>query len=252
MSQRLTGRTALVTGSSRGIGRAITLEFAREGAAVAINYLHHREEAEAVADQVRSLGRAALICQADVGRREQTEAMFERSLSAFNRLDIVVANAAFSIRKPLLDLTVEDVRRTWDVSLWGVFHTCQLAARHMAAAGGGAIIVVSSVHSFRPYPDSSAYNGAKAAINQMAATWAQELAPSGIRVNVLEPGWTDTPGERTFYSERELAEEGRRLLLGRLARPEELARAAVFLASDDSSYATGSVLRVDGGYSLHH
>jgi glucose 1-dehydrogenase len=122
----------------------------------------------------------------------------------------------------------------------------------MAGEGGGAIIAVSSVHSFRPYPEASAYNGAKAAINHMSATWAVELAGQGIRVNVLEPGWTDTPGERVFYSEQELAEQGKHLLLGRLARAEEVARGAVFLASEDSSYMTGSVLRVDGGYSLHH
>jgi glucose 1-dehydrogenase len=122
----------------------------------------------------------------------------------------------------------------------------------MAANGGGNMVVVSSVHSFRPYPGASAYNGAKAAVNQMAATWAVELAGYGIRVNVLEPGWTDTPGERAFHSEEDLATAGSALLLGRLATAEEMARAAVFLASEDSSYMVGGVLRVDGGYSLHH
>ena len=122
----------------------------------------------------------------------------------------------------------------------------------MAERGGGNIIVVSSVHSFRPYPCASIYNGAKAAINHMAATWAVELAGKGIRVNVLEPGWTDTPGERDYHSEQALAAGGASLLLGRLASAEEVARAAVFLASNDSSYVLGSVLRVDGGYSLHH
>jgi glucose 1-dehydrogenase len=180
------------------------------------------------------------------------EALFDAGISGFGRLDIAVANAAFSIRKPLLELTVEDVERTWAVSLWGVFHTCQLAARHMAEQGGGSIVVVSSVHSFRPYPDASPYNGAKAAINHMAATWAVELGGKGIRVNVLEPGWTDTPGERVFYTEAELAEQGRKLLLGRLARAQEVARSAVYLASDEASYTTGAVLRVDGGYSLNH
>ena len=166
--------------------------------------------------------------------------LFQAGIAAFRRFDIVVANAAFSVRKPLLELTVEDVERTWAVSLWGVFHTCQEAARHMAANGGGNLIVVSSVHSFRPYPDASAYNGAKAAVNQMAATWAVELAEHGIRVNVLEPGWTDTPGEREFYSEEELSAGGDQLLLGRLAAADEVARAAVFLASNDSSYVLGS------------
>jgi glucose 1-dehydrogenase len=252
MESKLAGKTALVTGASRGIGRAIAVEYAREGANVVINYARHGDEADHVANEVRRLGRQALTHRADIGDRQQVAAMFQTAIGAFQRLDIVVANAAFSIRKPLLDLSVEDVEKTWAVSLWGVFHTCQEAARHMAANGGGNIVVVSSVHSFRPYPGASAYNGAKAAVNQMAATWAVELAGQGIRINVLEPGWTDTPGERTFFSEKDLAAGGATLLLGRLATAEEMARAAVFLASQDSSYMVGGVLRVDGGYSLHH
>ncbi len=252
MELKLAGKTALVTGASRGIGRAIATEFAREGANVVVNYAHHHDDAEAVASEIRAFGREARILQADIGARHQVQSLFDQAIATFKRLDIVVANAAFSVRKPFLELTVEDVEKTWAVSLWGVFHTCQLAARHMASNGGGNIIVVSSVHSFRPYPCASAYNGAKAAVNQMAATWAVELAGKGIRVNVLEPGWTDTPGERAYYSEEDLAAGGAQLLLGRLAAAEEVARAAVFLASNDSSYVVGSVLRVDGGYSLNH
>ena len=248
---KLAGKTALVTGASRGIGRAIAVEFAREGANVVVNYLDDNGEAEDVANEIRGLGRQALAYRADVGCRKEVDAMFGAARHTFDRVDIVVANAAFSIRKPLLDLTIEDVERTWAVSLWGVFHTCQEAARHMAEKGGGNIIVVGSVHSTRPYPNASTYNGAKAAVTQMAATWAGELASMGIRVNVLEPGWTDTPGERSFYSEEQLAEAGSRLLLGRLAAPREVARAAVFLASEDSSYVLGSSLRVDGGLVLH-
>lgn len=248
---KLAHKTALVTGASRGIGRAIAVEFAREGADVVVNYLDDNVEAEGAANEIRGLGQRALAFQADVGRREQVAAMFNAAKDSYQRVDIVVANAAFSIRKPLLDLSIEDVEKTWAVSLWGVFHTCQEAARHMAEAGGGNIIVVGSVHSSRPYPGASAYNGAKAAVTQMAATWAGELAPKGIRVNVLEPGWTDTPGERSFYNEEQLAEAGSRLLLGRLAAPQEVARAAVFLASDDSSYVLGASLRVDGGLVLH-
>ncbi len=249
---KLKGKTALVTGASRGIGRAIAVEYAREGANIVVNYARHRDEAESAAEEVRGLGREALAWGADVGDRGQVRAMFEAAVAEFGRVDIVVANAAFSVRKPLLELSVEDVERTWAVSLWGVFHTCQEAAWHMAEKGGGNIIVVSSVHSFRPYPLASPYNGAKAAVNQMAATWAVELAAKRIRVNVLEPGWTDTPGERAYYSEDELAEGGAEVLVGRLADAREVARAAVFLASEDSSYVVGSVLRVDGGYSLEH
>jgi len=137
------------------------------------------------------------------------------------------------------------------VILWGTFHCSQFAARQMAASGrGGSIVMISSVHAERAFPRSTSYNGAKAAVNQMALTWAAELAPHRIRVNVIEPGWTDTPGERTFYTEEQIREEGARLPLGRLGTPAEIARAARFLVSPDASYITGAILRVDGGIVL--
>jgi glucose 1-dehydrogenase len=251
---KLPDKVAIVTGASKGIGRATALELARNGAHVVVNYASSRKLAEEVAADIRGQGRQALPCEADVGDRRAVERMFETTIAEFGRLDILVNNAAFSIRKPLLDLDVADVERTWSVSLWGVFHCSQLAARQMVKqGGGGSIVVVSSVHSFRPYPTSTAYNGAKAAVNQMAYTWAVELAPHRIRVNVLEPGWTDTPGERRFATEEELREGAATVPVGRLARPEEMAKGVLFLVSDeDSSYMTGGCLRVDGGYSLIH
>ncbi len=249
----LAGRTALVTGAARGIGRATALELARHGANVVLDEFVHLEEAQQVAAEVEAMGRQALVWKADVADRAAMERLFAAATERFGQLDIVVANAARNVRKPLLDLTVEDVAATWGVSLWGVFHACQLGARQMVKqGGGGAMVIVSSVHSFRPYAGASAYNGAKAAINQMAATWALELSPHRIRVNVLEPGWTDTPGERAYFTERQLAEGAGQVPLGRLAQPAEMAKAAVFLASDAASYITGSVLRADGGYSLLH
>ena len=140
--------------------------------------------------------------------RTQNETMIQETVERLGRLDIMVANAAFSVRKPFLELEVEDVEKTWGVSLWGVFHCCQLAARQMVKQGGGSIAIVSSVHACRPYPLSTAYNGAKAAINHMAATWASELAQHKIRVNVLEPGWIDTPGERAYSSDDQIREHG--------------------------------------------
>jgi glucose 1-dehydrogenase len=211
------------------------------------------QEARGVAAEIEGLGRRALAYRADVSKREEVRAMFDEAERALGAVDIVVANAARNVRKPFLELSVEDVRATWDVSLWGVFHCCQEGARRMVARGaGGSLVIVSSVHSFRPYASASAYNGAKAAVNQMAATWALELAPQRIRVNVLEPGWVDTPGERGYFTEEQLAAGGELVPLGRLAQPEEMARAIVFLASEDASYLTGSVLRADGGYSLLH
>jgi glucose 1-dehydrogenase len=252
MQGRLDGKVALVSGAARGIGRAAAVALAREGADLVVNDIRE-EEARAAAAEIEALGRRALVCRADVSRRDEVRAMFDAAEQALGGVDIVVANAARNVRKPFLDLTVEDVEQTWAVTQWGVFHCCQEGALRMAARGaGGAMVIVSSVHSFRPYAGASAYNGAKAAVNQMAATWALELAPRGIRVNVLEPGWVDTPGERAYFTEEQLAAGGEQVPLGRLARAGEMARAIVFLASEESSYLTGSVLRADGGYSLLH
>lgn len=252
MSKSLAGKVALVTGAARGIGRAIALELAHRGADVILNDFRNQAEANEVAATIEKMGRQAKVCLADVGDRSQVERMFEEALRTFARIDILVNNAAYSVRKPLLELTPEDVESTWAVSLWGVFHCSQLAARHMAAQGGGAIVNISSLHGSRPYLNASTYNGAKAAINHMAASWALELAPQHIRINTIEPGWIDTPGERAFNTEEAIATGGSRIPLGRLGLPEEIAKAVAFLVSDDASYITGATVRVDGGYFLKY
>lgn len=252
MSDSLAGKVALVTGAARGIGRAVALELAHRGADVVLNDLGNQAEANEVAAIIEKMGRRAHVCLADVGDRAQVERMFDEAIHTFGHVDILVNNAAYSVRKPFLDLSLEEVERTWAVSLWGVFHCSQLAARLMSTQGGGAIAIISSVHSFRPYPNASAYNGAKAAINHMAASWALELAPQHIRINTVEPGWIDTPGERTHNTEEALATGASRLPLGRLGLPEEVAKAVAFLVSDDASYITGTTVRVDGGYSLKY
>lgn len=251
---KLKGKTAVVTGASRGIGRAIAIELARSGADVVVNYRSHPEEAREVGREIESANRRALLFPCDVGDRAQVEAMMDKTVEEFGAIDILVNNAAVSIRKQLIDLEVADVEKTWHVSLWGVFHASQLAARRMVAQGGGGnIVVISSVHAVRPFRGCSTYNGAKAAVNHMACTWARELAPHGIRVNVIEPGWTDTPGERNFNTEEQIRDGGSRVPIGRLARPEEIARSVAFLVSEEeASYITGSCLRVDGGFVLAH
>jgi glucose 1-dehydrogenase len=244
-------RVAVVTGASRGIGRGCAVALAKRGADVVVNYRTHPEEAEETAAAVRALGREAIPVRADVADRAAVDAMMAQAVERFGRIDVVVANAALSIRGPFLELSVEDVKRTWDVSLWGVFHTCQSGARQMVARGGGGkIVVISSVLSFMPFAHSVPYNAAKAAINQMAYTIAAELAPHRINVNVVEPGWTDTPGERRFTDDETLYAAGRQLPWGRLATIEEIGAAVAFLASDEADYITGANLRVDGGFWL--
>ncbi len=247
----LEGRVALITGANRGIGEGCALELARRGADIAVNYRRHREEAEAVAEAVRSLGRRAIVLQGDVSDRQKDEELVRSTVSELGSLDILVANAAASIRKPFIDLTEEDLHFTIDICLWGVIHCCQFAARQMVAQGrGGNIVVVSSVHAVLPIKHSLPYNTAKAGINHMARTMASELVGDGIRVNILEPGWIDTPGERTFSSEDEIKEAGERLPMSRLGTIDEIGKGVAFLVSDDASYVTGSTLRVDGGFVL--
>ncbi|MSO21799.1 MAG: SDR family oxidoreductase [Acidobacteria bacterium] len=251
ISGKLKGKVAIVTGASRGIGRATALELAQLGADVTVNARSHPDEGLAVVREIERLGQRAILFQGDVADRRLDEQMIGETVKQLGRVDILVNNAAYSVRKPLLDLEVEDVEKTWGVTLWAVFHCSQLAARQMVKQGeGGNIVNISSVHAYRPYPNSTAYNGAKAAINHMAATWAVELAKYGIRVNTIEPGWIDTPGERKFYAEDQIREAGKKLLMGRLGLPDEIAKGVAYLVSSDASYVTGTCLRIDGGFVL--
>ncbi|HUE80752.1 MAG TPA: SDR family oxidoreductase, partial [Pyrinomonadaceae bacterium] len=225
---KLREKVALVTGASRCIGRATALELARNGANIAFNYLSADDEAASLIELIKNMKRDAIAFKGDVADRDFDEQMFAKILERFSRVDILVNNAATGTRKPFVDLAVEDVARTWAVSLWGVFHCSQIAARQMIKAGnGGAIINISSIHAFRPYPLSTEYNAAKAAINHMAATWALELAPHRIRVNTIEPGWIDTPGERKVFTEEQIREMGQKLPFKRLGKPEEIAKGVV-------------------------
>jgi glucose 1-dehydrogenase len=253
MKPRFEDRTALITGSSQGIGRGIALALAREGADIVLNYHSDEGPARRTAEEIRGLGREVLVCRADVGRRDQVEDMFEQAEAAFPRLDIVVANAAYSARGPVLALDWEDVLRTLRVSQFGVFHTCQLAARRMSAQeprGGsrGKIILISSILAEVHPPGNAPYNMAKAAVNALGETLAAELAEHRINVNTINPGLIDTPGERKYASEEELQAAASRIPWQRLGTIDDIGQAAAYLASDEANYITGSTLRVDGGF----
>ena len=249
----LNGKAAIVTGASRGIGRATAVTLARAGADVTVNYYTHGDEAEEVVEQIRESGRSGLAFQADVSDRQAVEAMVDATVGQFGKLDIVVSNAYYSKREPFLELSREAMRRTLDVTLWGAFHVAQAGARRMVAQGtGGSICFISSVLAFIPVATSLPYNAAKAGINQMSATVANELTPHRIRSNVIEPGWIDTPGERQFATDEQIREGAKKVPWKRLGRPEEIAQMAAYLASDAADYITGSVFRVDGGFSLQY
>jgi glucose 1-dehydrogenase len=247
----LTGKVALITGASRGIGRGCAEQMARCGASVAVNYRSHPDEGEEVAEAVRSLGGKAATFGADVSDRDAVDAMVEGAVKELGRIDIVVANAYYSKREPFLELDVESVRKTLDVTLMGAFHVAQAGARQMVQQGdGGSILFISSVLSFMPYATSMPYNAAKAGMNHMAMTIANEMTEHRVRVNVIQPGWTDTPGERQFSTDEQIREGAKTMPWKRLGTIEDLGKAAAFLSSDDADYITGATLKVDGGLSL--
>jgi len=239
----------MVTGASRGIGRACALLLAHRGADLVLNDLSVDDDLNSLAAEMRQLGRHAHIACADVANAAAVEAMLSASHDALGPLDILINNAGWSVRKPFLEMPLKEARRTMDVSFWGSVYCSRAAAQQMLGRGG-TIVMVSSVHAFRPYPNAYAYNAAKAALNHFAASLALELAPHRIRVNTVEPGWTDTPGERVHNTVEQIEERGQGLPMTRLARPEEVANAVAYLCSEEASYVTGSTLRVDGGFSL--
>jgi glucose 1-dehydrogenase len=248
---KLAGQVALITGASSGIGRATGLLFAGEGADVALNYWTMPEAAEETATAIRAKGRKALLLKVDVTDQAAVEAMVARAVAELGGLDVFVSSAVYSDREPFTSAKMEGFRRTIDVSMWGAYFALRASANAMLKKGpGGRVVVISSPHAQIAFPNCMAYNMAKAALDQMARTAALELLPHGIRVNILYPGWTDTPGERKFFSEEAIREAAKATPMGRLASPEEIARGVLFLADPQTSYMTGSTLVMDGGLAL--
>ena len=251
--KRFEGKTALITGAAQGIGRGIARCLAEEGANIVVNDCANVEAAEEVVRSVKEMGQEAIFWQADVSDREAVGTMFAGVVEQFGRIDVVVSNAARSIREPIIEAKWENVLSTLEVTQFVVFHVCQMAAQQMVKQepnerSCGKIVIISSVWSEVSAEGSAAYSMAKAAINNFAETLAVEMTAHRVNVNVINPGWIDTPGERLHYTEEELQEGGRLLPWGRIGIPEDIGKAVAFLASDDADYITGSILRVDGGY----
>ncbi|MEL6899088.1 MAG: SDR family oxidoreductase, partial [Planctomycetota bacterium] len=218
IAKNLKGTVALVTGGGRGIGRGICRQLARAGANIVVNYLDDVEDAGETIRQCQTMGADAHAISADVSNRDAVNQMVHDAVAHFGRLDTVVSNAAYSDRELFLDCNLEGFQRTIDVTMWGPFHLLRAAARHMVDAGETGkpknVIVISSPHAHMAIPGAMAYNMAKAANDQMAKTAAVELAQHDIRVNLIHPGWIDTPGERKFFAEETLRKEGAKLPAG--------------------------------------
>lgn len=241
---RLKNKVALITGSSRGIGRATALEFAKEGAKVIVNYSKSEKEANEVVNEIKKISDAIAI-KCDVSDEQQVKKMIEKTVQKFGRIDILVNNAGIVFDIPLMEKTVEQWRKVFDVNLIGMFLCSKYAAPHMP--NGGKIVNVSSTNGINtPGPESTDYDASKAGVIILTRNLAKELSPR-ITVNCVAPGWVDTDMNKKLPKEF-VKEETEKVYLKRFAKPEEIAKAILFLASDDSSYVTGSTLIVDGGY----
>ena len=243
----LTGKVALVTGSSQGLGGAIARCMADAGAHVVVNYVSDRskEKAEKIAEYVRSKGHEALIIQADVSKEESVKAMMNQIVAHFGRLDILVNNAGISESTPFMEYTEETFDKVMDLNVKGVFNATRAASECMVARGSGVILSTSSMVSISGQPSGFAYPASKFAVNGLTVSLARELGPKGIRVNAVAPGIIETDMMKAVPKEV-IEPMIQRIPLKRLGQPEDIANAFVFLASDEASYITGVVLSVDG------
>jgi NAD(P)-dependent dehydrogenase (short-subunit alcohol dehydrogenase family) len=245
-------KVAVVTGSSRGIGRSIALALARCGCAVTINYRKSRDEADEVVNSIRQMGGKAIAVKCDVSKREEVENMFTATVNAFHKVDILVNNAGIFMGAPLLETTDEIWDKNMEINLKGVFLCTQIAARHMAERNYGKIVNISSNSGFGiAMSGETSYAVSKAGVIQLTKSAAFELGKHNINVNCVAPGAVDTVMLRGNKSDEEYEKvlEGRRNAssLGITGTPEDIANAVLFFASDKSRYITGKILLVDGG-----
>jgi NAD(P)-dependent dehydrogenase (short-subunit alcohol dehydrogenase family) len=244
---RLSGKTALVTGAQQGIGRAIAVALARDGADVGINYLDNRKAAEAVATEVRALGRRTVLVPGDVSRRADVEAMVATIVKELGAPDVVINNAGVFPRSTFLELQDSEWDLVLNVNLKGSFLAAQAGARAMVVAGKAGAIVNISSSAVRGDPRGVHYSASKAGVIGLTRAMALALAPHRIRVNAIAPGTTDTAQPRYGNTEEQLAARLRETPFGRMAEPDEIARVAVFLATEEAAWVSGEVIHVNAG-----
>jgi glucose 1-dehydrogenase len=248
-SHLLQGKVAIVTGGNSGIGKAIVEYLAELGAQVVIDYRSHPEATEELEREIGSYGGSSFGVQADVSKLDDIQRLIDAAVAQYGRIDVMVNNAGVETRTSVLDTTPEQYDKVLDVNLRGVFFATQYAAKQMIAQGGGGrIINISSVHEDWPMPGNTAYCLAKGGVRMLTRTAALELAPHGINIVNVGPGAVATPiNDSTMNNPELMAKLNAAIPLGRMARPEEIAKVVGFLASDGASYITATTIFADGG-----
>jgi len=248
-SKKLLSKVAVITGASKGIGAAIAKALATEGAAVVVNYSSSKAEAEKVAKEITALGGKAIAVQADMSKQTEIDRLFAETKKAFGRLDILVNNAGIYEFTPLENVTEENFHKQFNLNVLGLLLACQAFAKLFDSAGGN-IINISSVVSTLAVPNAAVYSGTKGAVDAITRSLAAELGPRGIRVNAIRPGMVETEGTHSAgIAESDMRKQVEaQTPLGRIGQPQDIAGAAVFLASADSSWITGETFVISGGY----
>lgn len=246
----LTGRKALVTGGSRGIGRAIAVRLSEAGCDVAISYLRNKAPAQETAAMIEARGRRALLWKGNVAEGDRHAEMFDTIAKDLGGLDILISNAASGVIKPAMELTARHWHWTMDINAGALLSLAQHAMPHLTARGGH-IVAVSSLGAVRAIPNYAAVGASKAALESLVRHLAVELAPRGVRVNAISAGVVDTDALKHFTNRTQLLEESaRRTPAGRLTEPEDVAAATLFLVSPLAAMMVGQTIVVDGGYSI--
>jgi 3-oxoacyl-[acyl-carrier protein] reductase len=248
MSQRLTGKVAVVTGASKGIGAAIAKHLAAEGAAVVVNYASSKEGADRVVAEITGKGGKAIAVQANVAKQVDIQRLFAEAKKAFGRLDVLVNNAGIYEFAPLEEITAENFNKQFGLNVLGLILTTQEAVKHFGESGG-SVVNISSVVSKLALPGATVYSATKAAVDSITRTLSAELGPKKVRVNAVSPGMVETEGNYTAKEGsdfRKGVEE--KTPLGRIGQVDDIAPAVVYFASDDSRWVTGEVLYIAGGY----
>ena len=248
-SKKLAGKVAVVSGASKGIGAAIAKALGAEGAAVVVNYASGKAGADKVAGEITAQGGKAAAVRADMARPEEIEHLFANAIKAFGRLDILVNNAGIYEFLPLEKVTEEHFHKQFNLNVLGLLLASREAAKQFGAAGG-SIINISSVVSTLAMPESAVYSGTKGAVDAITRSLASELGPRGIRVNAIRPGMVETEGTHSSgIAQSDMRKQVEaQTPLRRIGQPRDIAGAAVFLASDDSSWITGETFVISGGY----